>query len=115
MSVTYDVETYHLDYSDEDVFFSIDETDSNLVNLSITNTQTNNFQTGVVTISNHPSSSTITIGDRFDISINDDLVFQGNVANIRTTMEGVRVDQFELVGLTFLLWQYTTHFGYKVQ
>jgi len=102
MSVTYDVTV--TDIGGNDVF-TIDETSGYLQNLTITNTQTNNYQTGNITIKNHPSSSSVNLGAEVSISINETKVFDGTVNRIMTTMEGIRIDSFDLIGLTSLLWK----------
>jgi len=100
MSVEYDIE-----FSGNSAVFSFDENDRYLNNLTITNTTTNNYQTAVLSTVGYPSASIIELGYRVDIDVNGEKIFQGDVARIQTSMVGERVDSYDLVGITSLLWQ----------
>jgi len=91
--------------------FSFDETGEYLTNLSITNATTNNAQTASMQIVSHPSASSVDVGDRVDIDINEESVFQGNVSRKEFEMKGSRLDTFELIGVTSKLWQNTIRYG----
>jgi hypothetical protein len=90
--------------------WSLSNEDRRIHGLSITNSQTNRYQTGKIKIFNPPSS--ISINDTINVDINNNNEFSGYVSRTKTTAAGTKVYDINLIGKTFDLWKYNIEDDY---
>ena len=84
--------------------WNLDNDDINIGKIEITNSATNNYQTGMLEVNNPPSS--LSIGDDVSVYINDSIEFSGYITRTQHTIAGINKYNVQLIGKTYDLWRY---------
>jgi len=100
MAVTFDITITSVD---EGTTWEYDQEDEEISFLEISNTKTDNYSKGRLSMINLPTA--ITIGMKIEISVNGTDLFVGFISDIAITSIGKRETTLNLTGVTSLLWK----------